>query len=145
MFMIFTSKRLILLFSLTFALIIAIGTTPINSNFGSAQGGNATLNNLGNDSAVRPSFEKLSEKLSQIAGKLGINATLGSNISKDNITAFLENLQSNEAFSNLMNKTADLVNKSETNMTQLSGDGSFNLTSLAEKFVQFLRENSQNK
>lgn len=130
MFMTFTSKRLTLLFSLTFALIIAIGTTPIKSNFALAQGGNATINILGNDSAVRPSFEKLSEKLSQIAGKLGINATLGSNISKDNITAFLENLQSNG---------------SELNLTQLAGDGSFNLTSLAEKFVQFLRENPRNQ
>ncbi|HEY7111009.1 MAG TPA: hypothetical protein VH415_16405 [Nitrososphaeraceae archaeon] len=142
--MTFTSKRLILLVSFAFTLIIAIGTTPIKSNFAFAQEGNATLNILGNDSAVRPSFEKLSEKLSQIAGKLGINATLGSNISKDNITAFLENLQSNGSFSNLMNKSADLVNKSEMNLTQLTGDGSFNLTSLAEKFVQFMRENSQN-
>jgi hypothetical protein len=142
--MIFRSKRLTLLFSLTFALIIAIGCGPVKSNFAFAQEGNATLNILGNDSAVRPSFEKLSEKLSQIAGKLGINATLGSNISKDNITAFLENLQSNGSFSNLMNKSADLANKSEMNLTQLTGDGSFNLTSLAEKFVQFMRENSQN-
>lgn len=143
--MIFSSIRLTLLFSLTFALIIAIGSTPVKSNFALAQDRNTTLNILGNDSAVRPSFEKLSEKLSQIADKLGINTTLGSNISKDNITAFLENLQSNESFSNLMNKSADLVNKSEINLTQLAGDGSFNLTSLAEKFVQFLRENSQNQ
>jgi hypothetical protein len=143
--MIFSSIRLTLLFSLTFALIIAIGSTPVKSNFALAQDRNTTLNILGNDSAVRPSFEKLSEKLSQIADKLGINTTLGSNISKDNITAFLENLQSNESFSNLMNKSADLVNRSEINLTQLGGEGSFNLTSLAEKFVQFLRENSQNQ
>jgi hypothetical protein len=143
--MIFRSKRLTLLFSLTFALIIAIGCAPVKSNFAFAQEGNATLNILGNDSAVRPSFEKLSEKLSQIAGKLGINTTLGSNISKDNITAFLENLQSNGTFSNLMNKSTDLLNRSAINLTQLSGNGSLNITSLTEKFVQFLKENSQNR
>ena len=88
-------------------MITAVGITSIKDNFVFAQAGNATLNLLGNNSAVGPTFEELSEKLSQIAGKLGINTTLGSAVSKANITAFLENLQSNEPFSNLKNQSGE--------------------------------------
>jgi hypothetical protein len=145
MFMILTSNRPILLFGLTFALIFAFGTTPIKSNFALAQDRNTTLNILGNDSAVRSSFGELSEKLSQIADKLGINTTLGSNISETNVTALVQSLLSNESFSNLKNKSADLANSSGMNLTQLSGDGTFNLTGLAEKFAHVLSERSQNQ
>ena len=145
MVMIRTLKGIILVFGLSFALITAVGITSVKDNFVFAQAGNATLNLLGNNSAVGPTFEELSEKLSQIAGKLGINTTLGSAVSKANITAFLKNLQSNEAFSNLKNESGELVNRSGMNLTELSGDQTFNVSELAEKFVQLLSERPQNQ
>jgi hypothetical protein len=112
---------------LSFILITAVGLISVKNNVATAQGGNATLNILGNKSGLEPSFAKLSEKISQIADKLGLNTTLSGNISKDNVAAFLAKLQSNE---------------SGVNMTELSNQP-LNISKLAEKFVQLLKERAE--
>jgi hypothetical protein len=112
---------------LSFMLVTAIALISVKNNVATAQGGNATLDILGNKSSLEPSFTKLSEKLSQIADKLGLNTTLSGNISKDNVAAFLAKLQSNE---------------SGVNMTELSNQP-LNISKLAEKFVQLLKERAE--
>jgi len=113
---------------LSFILITAAGLISVKNNVAMAQGANATLDILGNKTSLEPSFAKLSEKISQIADKLGLNTTLSGNISKENVAAFLTKLQSNE---------------SGVNMTQSPNNQPLNISKLAEKFVQLLKERSE--
>jgi hypothetical protein len=113
---------------LSFILIAAAGLISVKNNVAMAQGANATLDILGNKTSLEPSFAKLSEKISQIADKLGLNTTLSGNISKENVAAFLTKLQSNE---------------SGMNMTQSPNNQPLNISKLAEKFVQLLKERSE--
>ena len=113
---------------LSFILITAAGLISVKNNVAMAQGANATLDILGNKTSLEPAFAKLSEKISQIADKLGLNTTLSGNISKENVATFLTKLQSNE---------------SGVNMTQSPNNQPLNISKLAEKFVQLLKERSE--
>jgi len=113
---------------LSLILITAAGLISVKNNVAMAQGANATLDILGNKTSLEPAFAKLSEKISQIADKLGLNTTLSGNISKENVATFLTKLQSNE---------------SGVNMTQSPNNQPLNISKLAEKFVQLLKERSE--
>lgn len=136
----------IAILGISFILISAFGLMSLRNNYiASAQNGNATLGILGNNSGVGSSFGELSDKISQLANKLGLNSTLGSNASKASITAFLEKLQSNASIPNLMNKSAELINRSGMNISELTSKQPFNISGLAEKFLQLLKEKTQNR